>query len=54
MGSKTDDVMSVIAFGICLHIMISGTIKTVCMGAFAPPPVGPVVIPAAPGPGRLI
>jgi hypothetical protein len=53
-GSKTDDIMSVIAFGICLHIMMSDMIQTVCIGAFAPPPVGPVLIPAAPGPGRLV
>jgi hypothetical protein len=53
-GSKARDIAGAMAFGICTHIMTSGTVLTTCIGAFAPPPVGPVPIPAAPGPGRLI
>ena len=52
-GSKSMALSSAMAFGICTHIMTTGVVITVCMGAFAPPPAGPVVIPAAPGPGRL-
>ena len=53
VGSKTMNLMSAIAFGICTHIMTMGTVITSCIGAFTPPPIGPVIIPAAPGPGRL-
>ncbi|MBE3084695.1 MAG: hypothetical protein IMZ64_00575 [Bacteroidetes bacterium] len=53
-GSKARDIAGAMAFGICSHIMTSGTILTTCIGAFAPPPVGPIPILAAPGPGRLI
>jgi hypothetical protein len=53
-GSKAQDLASAMAFGICTHIMTSGTVLTTCIGAFAPPPAGPILIPAAPGPGRLI
>jgi hypothetical protein len=53
-GSKTVPLVSAIAFGICSHIMTSATVMTTCIGSFAPPPTGPVTIPAAPGPGRLI
>ena len=54
VGSKTLALSAAIAFGICIHVMTAGTVITTCMGAFTPPPVGPVPIPAAPGPGRLI
>jgi hypothetical protein len=53
MGEKTFQIIGAIAFGICTHIMTAGTVVTTCIGAFAPPPVGPIPIPAAPGPGRL-
>ena len=53
MGSKTSPVFTAVAFGICTHIMTAGTVVTTCVGAFAPPPAGPVPIPCAPGPGRL-
>lgn len=52
-GSKTMALSSAMAFGICTHIMTTGVVITTCLGAFAPPPAGPVPIPAAPGPGRL-
>jgi hypothetical protein len=53
-GSKARDIAGAMAFGICMHIQTSGTVITTCIGAFAPSPVGPIPIPAAPGPGRLI
>jgi len=54
VGSKTMPLASAMAFGICTHVMTTGTVVTTCIGAFTPPPVGPIPIPAAPGPGRLI
>jgi len=54
VGSKMVMLASAIAFGICTHVMTTGTVVTTCIGAFTPPPVGPIPIPAAPGPGRLI
>jgi hypothetical protein len=54
VGSKTQTLASAIAFGICNHVMTAGTVITACIGAFAPPPAGPIPIPAAPGPGRLV
>jgi hypothetical protein len=53
VGSKTNDLVGAMAFGICNHIMSAGTITTTCVGAFAGPPTGPVTIPAAPGIGKL-
>lgn len=53
-GSKARDIAGAMAFGICMHIQTTGTVITTCVGAFAPPPVGPIPIPVAPGPGRLI
>jgi hypothetical protein len=53
IGEKTMQIIDAITFGICMHIMTAGTVVTTCIGAFAPPPVGPIPIPAAPGPGRL-
>jgi uncharacterized membrane protein len=52
-GSKIRQTVSAIAFGVCTHIMTAGTVTITDIGAFAPPPVGPVPIPAAPGIGRL-
>jgi len=54
VGSKTIAIASAIAFGICTHVMTAGMVITTCVGAFTPPPVGPLPIPAAPGPGRLV
>ncbi len=53
-GQKTPQLVDAISFGICTHIMTAGTVITTCIGAAAPPPVGPIPIPAAPGPGKLV
>ena len=53
-GTQTLQLADAISFGVCTHIMTVGTVMTVCIGAFTPPPIGPIPIPAAPGPGRLI
>ena len=53
-GSKLFQTVSAIAFGICTHIMTVGTVNVINIGAAAPPPAGPVPIPAAPGIGRLV
>lgn len=52
-GSKVRDLMSAVAFGICTHIMTFGTVIITNIGVAAPPPAGPILIPAAPGIGRL-
>jgi hypothetical protein len=52
-GSKIRDIISAIAFGICSHILSIGTVIITDIGAFTPPPIGPIPIPAAPGIGRL-
>lgn len=52
-GSKLRGAASSIAFGICTHIMTFGIVNITCIGAFTPPPVGPVPIPTAPGIGRF-
>lgn len=54
MGTKTMSLVSAIAFGVCNHVMSNATVITTCIGAAAGPPAGPVSIPAAPGPGRLM
>jgi hypothetical protein len=54
LGQKTIQLIDAMAFGICTHIMTAGTVMTTCIGFASPPPVGPIVIPAAPGPGRLM
>jgi hypothetical protein len=54
LGQKTVQLIDAMAFGICTHIMTAGIVMTTCIGAVSPPPIGPIVIPAAPGPGRLI
>jgi hypothetical protein len=53
-GSKIREIISSIAFGICNHIMSTGTVVLTDIGVFTPPPVGPVPIPAAPGIARLV
>jgi hypothetical protein len=53
-GSKIREIISSIAFGICNHILSVGTVILTDIGAFAPPPVGPIPIPAAPGIGRFV
>ena len=54
MGSKTMSLVKAMATGICNHIMQNGKVITTCVGAAAGPPAGPVSIPGAPGPGKLI
>jgi hypothetical protein len=53
-GRDIAKLASAIAFGVCTHILAKGTVKLTCVGAFAGPPAGPVMIPAAPAIGRLI
>lgn len=53
-GEKLDSLSNAIATGICNHITQSARINTTCIGAAAGPPAGPVTVPAAPGPGRLV
>jgi hypothetical protein len=50
-GSKTDKFLSAVAFGICNHVMTSATVLTSCIGTAAVPTV---MIPAAPGPGKIV
>lgn len=52
-GSKLSAITSAIAFGICTHIMTTGVVNITNVGAAAPPPAGTVIIPVAPGIGRL-
>jgi len=52
-GSQMRRIMSAVSFGICTHITTFGTVTITDIGAFTPPPVGPVPIPAAPGIGRF-
>lgn len=54
VGTKTMQILSAIAFGICTHIMSACIVTTTCIGVFSPPPAGPIVIPTAPGPGRIM
>lgn len=53
-GQKLRDMVSCAAFGICNHIMSTGTVTITDIGVAASPPVGPITIPAAPGVGRLV
>ena len=53
VGKNMRQTVSAIAFGVCTHIMTAGTVTITNIGVFAPPPVGPIPIPAAPGIGRL-
>ena len=53
-GNKLKALISSISFGICNHIMTNGVVTITDMGIVAPPPVGPVTIPAAPGIGRFV
>lgn len=53
-GQKLRSTISCIAFGICNHIMTTGVVTITDIGIAASPPVGPIVIPAAPGVGRLV
>ena len=54
VGSYSGKMASAIAFGITTHVMTAGKIIYTDVGAVAPPPVGPVPIPAAPGYGRIL
>jgi len=53
-GSKLRVKVKAMAFGICNHIMSTGTVTITNIGIAASPPVGPVTIPAAPGIGRFV
>jgi len=53
-GDKLKTLLSAISFGICNHIMTTGTVTVTDIGVAASPPVGPITIPAAPGIGRLV
>jgi hypothetical protein len=53
-GAKMLPLVSAISFGICTHIMMIGTVNVINIGIAAPPPAGPIPIPAAPGIGRLV
>lgn len=53
-GSKASKLASAMAFGVCMHIMSAGMIRNTCIGAAAGPPAGPVMIPVAPGTGKLV
>ena len=53
-GDKLRSLLSAIAFGICNHIMTTGTVTATDIGVAASPPVGPITIPAAPGIGKLV
>ena len=52
-GSKIPTIVSAIALGICTYLMASSIVNITNIGAAAPPPVGPIPIPAAPGIGRF-
>jgi hypothetical protein len=43
-----------IAFGICIHIMTFGIVTITNIGVAAPPPAGPVLLPAVPGFGKIV
>jgi hypothetical protein len=53
-GDKLKAMISAMAFGICNHIMTAGVVTVTNIGVAAGPPVGPVMIPAAPGIGKLV
>lgn len=52
-GQRLRAMISCVAFGVCNHVMTTGTVTITDIGVAASPPVGPVTIPAAPGIGRL-
>ena len=52
-GEKMPKLASCIAFGVCNHLMQTVFVSTTCVGAFAGPPAGPVLIPAAVGTGKI-
>lgn len=54
VGEKMRNLVSCIAFGVCTHINTASQVSTTCIGAFAGPPAGPVQIPAAVGPGKIV
>lgn len=53
-GDKLKSMVSAIALGICNHIMSAGVVNCTDIGVAAPPPIGPITIPAAPGIGKLV
>jgi len=52
-GSKLRSMISCVAFGVCNHIMSTAVVTITNIGVAASPPIGPILIPAAPGIGRL-
>jgi len=53
IGQYMQLLVGAISFGICMHIMSAAVVNFVDVGVFAPPLVGPIPIPAAPGIGRF-
>ena len=53
-GKNIRDIIAAMSFGICNYIMASAFVMCTDIGVAASPPAGPVVIPAAPGIGRLV
>ena len=53
-GRDASRLASAIAFGITFHLTSTVKVSLTNIGAFAPPPAGPVPIPTAPGTGKLI
>jgi hypothetical protein len=53
-GSKLRSMISCVAFGVCNHIMSTAVVTITNIGVAASPPIGPILIPAAPGIGRLV
>lgn len=53
VGEKAGSLADAIAFGVVQHIQSAATVQTTCIGAFAGPPAGPVLVPAAPSIGVL-
>ena len=51
-GSKIEQIASIIAFGIVTHISTVVKVSMTDVGAFTPPPVGPVMV-VAPSIGRI-
>lgn len=52
-GSKLNDIMAAVAFGVCMHLS-SAVVQATDIGIAASPPAGPVPFPVAPGIGRLV
>jgi hypothetical protein len=53
-GTSLRSLLSCISFGICNHVMLTGTVMITNIGVAAGPPVGPIPVPAAPGIGKIV